>query len=63
MQDKNTNELYCSNCGSHNLKFYDGSLSYEAVVCGNCETHHNNERPLLTKSQIETIWHNSNKAR
>ena len=63
VEDKNKNILYCSNCGSPNLKFYDGSLGYEAVVCKDCKNHHTDNRPLLTRSQIETIRDNANKVR
>lgn len=30
----------CLNCGSINMRFYDGLLGYEAVICNDCGTHH-----------------------
>jgi hypothetical protein len=31
-----TDPLRCGHCGSTNVKYYDGSVGYEAIKCHNC---------------------------
>ena len=47
---------YCRKCGSENLRYYDGLLGYEAIVCQDCKTHHTNAEPIIPK---ETSYGNS----
>lgn len=42
---------YCRNCNSQNLQYYDGMLSYEAIVCQECGTHHTNAEPIIPKEK------------
>jgi hypothetical protein len=42
---------YCRNCGGVNLKYYDGWLGYEAIVCQDCDTHHTNAEPIIQKEE------------
>jgi len=32
-------EMICPECGSHDVRYYDGCLGYEAMVCQKCGKH------------------------
>lgn len=41
--DKSGNPIACYKCGSTDLRWYDGCLGYESIVCNNCQTDQNDQ--------------------